>query len=258
MIFSGHQHLNVTSVEAHRRFFADTLGGTLATDGTLADAIVRFPNVLIQLRPQPSTGGTKGTTVNHVAFGVSDIRDMVDTVRDAGYPIVTRTEVAASLAVDDGLCYMADQRTYVAFMMAPDDTKIEFIEIEAQAEPIAFHHIHFAAPDLPEMKAWYVRVLDAKPGKRGNFEAADLPGVNLTYSPASAPVVGTRGRTLDHIGFEINGFNAWCEKLEAMGIAFERSSESASSANVASAFVTDPWGTYIELTEGLGVRPNDA
>jgi hypothetical protein len=36
------------------------------------------------------------------------------------------------------------------------------------------------------MKVWYVRVFDAKPGKRGNFEAADMPGVNLTFDQVSA------------------------------------------------------------------------
>src|SRR5262245_64857833 len=61
-----------------------------------------------------STGGTKGTTVNHFAFGVPNIRHVVDHVQQAGYPIVTRAEVPATLAVSDGLCYMADQQTDVA------------------------------------------------------------------------------------------------------------------------------------------------
>ena len=49
------------------------------------------------------------------------------------------------------------------------------------------------------MKAWYVTVFGAKPGKRGAFEAADIPGLNLTFSPSPGPVVPTRGRALDHI-----------------------------------------------------------
>jgi hypothetical protein len=144
---------------------------------------------------------------------------------------------------------MADQSTFVAFTMAPDDSKVEFIEIKAQPSPIALHHIHFAGPQVPEMKAWYVQVLDAKPGKRGNFEAADLPGVNLTYSPSPSPVVGTRGRVLDHIGFEVRGVMALGKKLESQGMSVERPLNRAAGAE--SIFITDPWGTYIELTEEL-------
>ena len=245
-------HLNVTSIDQHLHFFVHTLGGTQLSGRHEAQAIVRFPNVLIFLRQQPPTGGTKGTTVNHFAFGVPNIRRMVDTVKAAGYPMVTRAEAAPTQEVKDDLAYMADQATDIAFTMAPDETKVEFIEIRTQLTPIDLHHIHFAAPDVAAMKAWYVNVFDARPGKRGNFEAADLSGVNLTYSPAAAAVVvGTRGRSLDHIGFEVEGLEAFCKKLEALQIGLDRPLARVPELNTTTAFITDPWGTYIGLTEGL-------
>jgi catechol-2,3-dioxygenase len=175
-----HLHVNVTSIDRHQRFFVDTLGGTPLSGRGGSEAIVRFPNVLILLRQQPPTGGTKGTTVNHFAFGVPNIRQMVDTVKAAGYPMVTRAEAAPTQEVKNDLAYMADQETDIAFTMAPDETKVEFIEIRTQPTPIDLHHIHFATPDVAAMKAWYVQVFDARPGTRGKFEAADLAGVNLT------------------------------------------------------------------------------
>jgi catechol 2,3-dioxygenase-like lactoylglutathione lyase family enzyme len=247
----GHHHLNVTSVDAHRKFFVDTLGGASVDVRSTPDAIIRFPNALIFLREQPPTGGTKGTTVNHFAFGVPNIRQMVDRVKAAGWPMVTRAEAAPTQEVRDDLAYMVDQQTDVAFTMAPDDTKVEFIEIRNQTSPIALHHIHFLTPQVPEMKAWYVKVFGATPGKRGNFEAADMPGVNLTYSPSPVPVVGTRGRVLDHIGFEIRDLEAFCGKLEATGMRLDRPYTMKADLHIASAFLTDPWGTYIGLTEGL-------
>jgi catechol 2,3-dioxygenase-like lactoylglutathione lyase family enzyme len=246
-----HHHLNVTRIDQHHHFFVDTLGGTPVSGRSGSEAIVRFPNVLIVLRQQPPTGGTKGTTVNHFAFGVPDIRQMVDTVKAAGYPMVTRAEVAPTQDVKDDLAYMADQETDIAFTMAPDETKVEFIEIRTQPAPIDLHHIHFATPDVAAMKAWYVKVFDARPGKRGKFEAADLPGVNLSYSPAAAAVVGTRGRSLDHIGFEVKGLDTFCRKLETMGIALDGPLTRVPEPNMDAAFITDPWGTYIGLTEGL-------
>jgi catechol 2,3-dioxygenase-like lactoylglutathione lyase family enzyme len=250
-VIYGHHHLNVTDLSAHRKFFVDTLGGHPVAVGPAADAIVAFPNALIVLRQQTPTGGTKGTTVNHFAFGVPDIRAMVDRVKAAGWPMITRAETPPTQEVLDDLAFMVDQQTDVAFTMAPDDTKIEFIEIKSQTAPVALHHIHFLTPQVPEMKAWYVQVLDATPGKRGNFEAADLPGVNLTYSAAPAAVAGTRGRALDHIGFEVSNLLAMCRKLESLGIPLDTMAAHDPSLNVDSAFLTDPWGTYVELTEGL-------
>ena len=60
-----------------------------------------------------------------------------------------------------------------------------------------------------------------KPGKRGNFEAADIPGANLTFAAAEKPVVPTKGRALDHIGFEIKGLEAFCKQLEARGVKLD-------------------------------------
>ena len=56
---------------------------------------------------------------------------------------------------------------------------------------------------------------------------------------------------LDHIGFEVRDLGAFCEKLEAAGITFDRPYTVIDSIGLAIAFFTDPFGTYIELTEGL-------
>ena len=46
----GHHHLNVTSIDEHKKFWVDTLGGEVITVGPLE--VVRFPNVLVFLREQ--------------------------------------------------------------------------------------------------------------------------------------------------------------------------------------------------------------
>jgi catechol 2,3-dioxygenase-like lactoylglutathione lyase family enzyme len=128
---------------------------------------------------------------------------------------------------------------------------VELVENKAATSPAAMHHIHFATQQVDDMKAWYVKVFGAKPGMRGSFQAADLPGVNLTYSPSPDAVAGTQGRSLDHIGFEVKNLEAFCKTLEAMGIKLERPYTQVAALGIAIAFIRDPWGTYIELTEGL-------
>jgi catechol 2,3-dioxygenase-like lactoylglutathione lyase family enzyme len=175
-------------------------------------------------------------------------------VKAAGFPIVTREELPPQVKVTDGIA-SPDPKTSLAFLMGPDDTKVELIENTAAARPIALHHVHFAAPDVEAMRAWYVKMFGAAPGMRGSFQAADLPGVNLTYSPAPEAVAPTRGRALDHIGFEVKGLEAFIARLEASGVKMDRELTPVPALGLSIAFLTDPWGTYLELTEGFAAVP---
>jgi hypothetical protein len=75
--------------------------------------------------------------------------------------------------------------------------------------------------------------------------------VSLNFSPSPIPVVGTQGRSLDHVGFEVKNLEEFCKKLEADGIKMAVPYRKVPALNISIAFITDPWGTYIELTEGL-------
>ncbi|MEW6323258.1 MAG: VOC family protein [Acidobacteriota bacterium] len=244
----GHHHLVVSDIAAHRRFWIDTLGGAPAKLGTLET--VAFHNVIVLLRQGTPSGGTKGTTVNHIGFSVPDLAAVVARLEAAGYPLVTAAEVPAGQTVKDDIAFIAATQQHIAFVMAPDEVKVEIVETKGQAQPITLHHIHFYTSNVDETKAWYVKTFGAAPGMRGAFQAADLPGVNLTFSPAEG-ATGTRGRSLDHIGFEVKGLEAFCRTLEAAGVKFDRPYAQVPALGIAVAFLTDPWGTYIELTEGL-------
>jgi hypothetical protein len=51
---------------------------------------------------------------------------------------------------------------------------------------------------------------------------------------------------------EVKNFDALLKKLEGQGIRIDEGPrQSQNSKAVRVAFVTDPWGTRIELTEGL-------
>src|SRR5437773_7199418 len=94
-IVYGHHHLNTTNMDAQKKFFVETLGGTVVKVGTNQQEIIEFPNVLIFFRPmQAPTGGTIGTTVNHIGFSVPDIGPVVARIKANGFKMITRTEVA--------------------------------------------------------------------------------------------------------------------------------------------------------------------
>ena len=52
----GHYHLNVTSVEAHKKFWAGTLGGKAMKFGDID--VIEFPDAFIFLRVQKPSGPT--------------------------------------------------------------------------------------------------------------------------------------------------------------------------------------------------------
>ena len=84
---------------------------------------------------------------------------------------------------------------------------------------------------------------------RWRYPAVDLPGINLNFS-GNGPQAPTRGRMLDHIGFGVQDLKAFCERLEALGVEFNVPYSVDAMGN-GYAFMTDPWGTAIELNEGL-------
>ena len=253
-IVYGHHHLAVSDVAAHKRFWVGTLGGTVVTLDSGTEAI-RFPNVLMLMRAQPPTGGTKGTSVNHIGFSVPNIRQVVDKIKANGFRMVTRDEVAATQAVTDDIAVI-NPNASIAFVMGPDDVKVELVEVRAQTLPIALHHVHFSGPQNAEMQAWYAKVFGAKPRAGGGaFLSADLPGVALNFTASPDPVVGTRGRALDHIGFEVDNLEAFCKKLQADGITLDVTYRQVPKTEMFIAFITDPWGTSIELSEGLDKVP---
>ena len=250
----GHHHLNTTDMTAQKKFYIDTLGGTLMTIGTSQQEIIKFPNVLMFFRPmQAPTGGTKGTTVNHIGFSVPNLRPVVEKIKANGFKMITRSEAPPNFVVKDDIATLPPA-TSVAYVLGPEDTKVELVEVTTQAAPIQLHHVHFFSQQNIEMEAWYMKIFGAKALPQNPnlaFVQAELPGVVLNFTPSPSPTVGTQGRAIDHIGFEIRNLQGFTQQLEANGIRLERPYTRVAALGIAIAFIKDPWGTYIELTEGL-------
>jgi catechol 2,3-dioxygenase-like lactoylglutathione lyase family enzyme len=251
----GHHHLNATNIEEQKKFFVNTLGGAAIKVGTNNVEIVKFPNVLIFFRMQAPTGGTRGTTANHIGFSVPNVRAVVDKIKANGYKMITKSEVAAGREVKDDIAEPQQAGgASIAFALGPDEVKVELVEAKQQTAPIQLHHIHFFGQQNVQMQAWYVKTFGAKPraaNPGAAFVSADLPGVVLNFTPSPDPVVGTQGRAVDHIGFEVKNLEAFTKKLEADGVKLDRPYTKVAALDIAIAFIKDPWGTYIELTEGL-------
>ena len=253
-IVYGHHHLNVTNLDEAKKFWVDAIGGVLIKVGPEDREIIKFPNALMLLRAQKPTAGSKGSTVDHIGFSVKNLRQVVDRIKAGGFRMVTSAEAPPNVKVQDDIGIVeGGPVSGIAYAMAPDETKVELVEMKAQAAPIASHHLHFVGMNK-EMQAWYMQTFGASTLDSANpaaFISASLPGLTMNFSPSPTPVAGTQGRAIDHIGFEVRNLEAFTKKLEAQGIKLAAPYRQVPALGISIAFITDPWGTYIELTEGL-------
>jgi catechol 2,3-dioxygenase-like lactoylglutathione lyase family enzyme len=234
----GHVHLVVADLDANVMFWT-MLGGKPFKFGPGTG--LKFPGVLILLRKGDPTGGTVGSVVNHFGFHVPSVPEVLVKWKAAG----VKTE--------------SGQNPQQVFIYSPDGlTKIEILGDSSLSVPIAFHHVHFnvaasssSGDPIEDIQAWYVKMFGATPGKRGQFQTANIPGVELTLTKTDTPMEGTKGRSLDHIGFEVKNLDAFCKTAETNGAKFDMPYTKRPELSIALAFLTDPWGTNIELTEGL-------
>jgi catechol 2,3-dioxygenase-like lactoylglutathione lyase family enzyme len=248
----GHLHFVARDVAATKAWWVK-LGGEPVT---LLNSIegAKFPDVLVLLRQGEPTGTSDGAVVNHVAFRVKSLAALeqkgFDVQYNAEYPGVASVFTPDGERIelfDDGLAtnlgFTVDGGGSDAFA-ARHNRKIEV--------PIIAHHVHFdvTADQLGAIRDWYATHFGGVRGKRWRYDAVDLPGINLNFSAVPTAQAPTKGRALDHIGFEIANLEAFCKKLEADGVKFERPYSKLPSG-LGIAFITDPWGTYIELNEGL-------
>jgi catechol 2,3-dioxygenase-like lactoylglutathione lyase family enzyme len=258
-VIVGHYHLNVTSIEAHKKFWVDTLGGTAMKFGSDNVDVIKFPDVFLFLRQQAPTGPTRGTALDHIGFAVPDVPALTMKVVANGYQLTVGREPAPGTQTAAAPGTQAPYGRF-AYILGPDGAKVELVTAPAGSPPIKHHHVHFINKQYVEMHAWYMKAFDATlgPNKTDFFIGAELPGVgymlnffrwegdqSITHQP-------TAGRVYDHVGFEVKDLEAFCRKLEAKGIKLTTPYRKVPGLdNLGTASITDPWGVSIELTEGL-------
>jgi catechol 2,3-dioxygenase-like lactoylglutathione lyase family enzyme len=243
----GHFQLNVTSVDAHKKFWVETLGGTAGKFGE--DDVVRFPDTMIVLHRQAPTGPARGTAFDHVGFSVPNVRDVVAKVKANGFQTTNGREPKPGQTVSPQAAGTPEEIAGVAYILGPDEAKVELVtNRDANPPPIKYHHVHFINKQYVEMQQWYMKAFDAtlRVGYSLNFFRWE-GDQTVTHVP-------TVGRVYDHVGFEVRNLEEFCRKLEAKGIKLTVPYSKVPALNIAHAFVTDPWGVSIELTEGLERR----
>jgi catechol 2,3-dioxygenase-like lactoylglutathione lyase family enzyme len=233
----GHIHLYVSDVPAQQKFWA-MMGGVPVANQRLE--MIQFPGVFILVRKAEIKGGTVGSIVNHIGFVWKDLPAAMAKWQAAGYKIEQAGDPNHG------------------FILGPDGIRLEFSGDPSLQVPVKINHVHLYPQDIPAMKAWYAKVLGGVSGKcaRGGapdgIDCVDVPGVSLAMSQSETKLDPTAGRSLDHIGFEVKNLPEFLKRMEDEGVNITQgltASNFVSTMRVA--FITDPWGTKMEITEGI-------
>ena len=237
----GHIHLVVKDVEAQKSFWTAMLGGTMVANGPLS--LIRFPGVFIMLRQAEPTGPPAGSVVGHFGLVYKDIA------------AARARWKAAGIKYDVG-----DVNPNQGYVWAPgSEIRVEVFGDPSLPGEVSMDHIHMypVEAEIPAMQAWYGKLFGGFPGQRqrvarpGVIEVDYFHRFNLSFSAAAMKPIPTKGRGIDHIGFDVKDIDAFAKRLEGMGLKFEAPPRQIQNAPTRVAFFTDPWGTYIEVTEKL-------
>ena len=235
----GHWHIVSKDVEANKKLFL-AMGGKLYMPG--GNPLIMFPGLYINLNlgTEKGEGGTVGSVVNHVGFIVDNVQKRVAEWKAAGVDVLPG----------------GNNRLDQAFVVTPDGVRIEILEDKMQPMPIRNEHIHLSLTeaDIPKAQAWYAKTFGGKPGTRNNAPIVDLPGVQIRFARADTKQVPTRGRVLDHIGFDVKDHAAFVKKLEAEGIKLDEPVRKSPTGSTIT-YITDPWGTRIEIVQRAPLGP---
>ena len=233
-VSTGHVHFMTSDPEPHKKIWMEAFGATVIKSGTLE--ALKLPGMLLIVGKarDPLTGGTNGSVVNHIGIAVKD------------YAAVKAKLAALNVPMQE---LTPNQQMFANF---PDDVRIEVFEEKTLATAVAFHHIHNSVVDPEAGRAWYVKIFGMTSGSRRNLPAAMVPGGEVDFLKAREAQAPTKGRSLDHIGFEVKNLEEFMKKLEAQGVAIESPvRDLRQQIGLKIAFVVDPLGTRIELTEGF-------
>ena len=235
----GHWHIASKDVEANKKLFL-AMGGKLYMPG--GNPLIMFPGLYINLNlgTEKGDGGSAG-------LGGEPCR-----LHRRQRPAAGRRVEGQGREVLPGGNGRLDQ----AYVETPDGVRMEILEDKTQTVPIRNEHVHLSLTEaeIPKAQAWYAKTFGGKAGTRNDAPVVDMPGVQIRFAKADTKQAPTRGRVLDHIGFDVKDHAAFVKKIEAEGIKLDEPVRKVPNGSTIT-YITDPWGTRIEIIERAPLGP---
>ena len=255
----GHVHLNVSDMDRHIQILEDHFGGRTVRKGQNANgdplltAIVLI-NTLVALSPSDPTMPSSQSAMDHFGVKVRNMEMFLDKWRADGLPVTTALWAEQFPSPPNGFTgdtFIGAEGQVNAFVDFPNGARVELQEDQGLQQEVTGYHIHFNTPEHEELLAWYTEVFNLEVRPRGAIATTtNVPGMNLSFGGGSSDRAATQGTAIDHIGFEIDGLEEFCRRLEAAGIEFQVPYREIPAIDLNIAYIIDPRGVRIEFTEG--------
>jgi hypothetical protein len=235
-VSAGHHILRSKDVEAANRFWT-SLGAEPTALATIK--LTKIPGVLLYISAPRGTDaaaplpGNHGTTVEFLTFKVKDLSASLAKWKAAG--IVPMPQYKETT------------------LLGPDDVQIRISEDRTLATPIAADGLIMNVANGAEVSAWYAKWFGAKIGRSGNDIIGEIPGARIVFRETKEPIAPLRGHSLALLGFEVADLEGFVKKYQDAGGKYDGNGTiaRAQAANLAVIQLTDPWGTSIEVSQGL-------
>lgn len=228
----GHHILRASDVDAANQFWA-ALGGEPTALASIG--LMKFPGVLFFISSPrgntPSLGGNHATTIEFLTFRVKDLARSLARWKAAGIdPLPGYRETT---------------------LMGPDDVQIRVIEDPTLTTPIASDGLIMNVRNAAEVSAWYAKWFGAELSQTGGETVANIPGARIVFHETEDPIAPTRGHSVGLIGFEVRDLEEFVARYQASGAELDGNILTNAAANLSVVQLTDPWGTSIEVSQGL-------
>jgi len=231
---AGHHIFRAKDVDAANKFWV-TLGGEPAALAQIK--LMKFPGVLLFIsaprgaNPAPSLGGNHGTTVEYVTFKVKDLKSAVAKWNEAG---ITSKEEKGAVTI-----------------VGPDDVQVRVTEDKNLNVPIVSDGLVMNVANAGDVSAWYAKWFGAKISRSGGEVIGEIPGARIVFHVTKEPIAPTKGHSLALLGFEVKDLQDFVKRYQEAGGKLDGQVATSAAAKLSVVQLTDPWGTSIEVSQGL-------
>jgi len=229
---AGHHILRAKDVDAANAFWT-TLGAEPAALATIK--LMKLPGVLLFISAPrgntPSLGGNHGTTVEFLTFKVKDLKASLAKWKAAGIEPMKEFKETT--------------------LLGPDDVQVRITEDKKITTAIAADGVVMNVANAGEVSAWYAKWFGAKLSQSGKDTIGDIPGIRMVFHETKDTIAPTRGHSVGLLGFEVTDLQDFVKRYQESGAKLDGMVATNAAAKLSVVQLTDPWGTSIEVSQGL-------
>jgi len=91
----------------------------------------------------------------------------------------------------------------------------------------------------------------AKVSRSGADTIGGIPGARIVFHETKDPIAPTKGHAIGLLGFEVKDLQDFVKRYQESGAKLDGTVATNAAAQLSVVQLTDPWGTSIEVSQGL-------